>query len=282
VSETSWQRPGDLKEMTMRFSRQSTRANRLVPVLLVASFLASGCDVALSGFREEESDTWTRSYPLSPGGRVEIANTNGFIEVTAAAGSQVEVKAERVARAASKEGARQLLAKATIREEVSADVVKLTSERPQGGWGSGGVEIRYTVKVPDSARVALETTNGRIGVVNVTAGTKVGTTNGEIEGRGLAGAVKASTTNGSVELEMGNLSGDVEVETTNGSVTVRVPADAKATISTRWTNGGIDVDGGLKVETTEASKRRFDGRLNGGGPRIDVETTNGSITLGKR
>ena len=62
---------------------------------------------------------------------------------------------------------------------------------------------------------------------------------------------------------------------------MRVPADSKATISTRWTNGGVEVNG-LSVEETEKSRRRFDGRLNGGGARIDVETTNGSIKLGRR
>jgi DUF4097 and DUF4098 domain-containing protein YvlB len=118
-------------------------------------------------------------------------------------------------------------------------------------------------------------------VTNVTAGMKAGTTNGEIDGRGLSGAVRASTTNGSVELELASVSGDVQVSTTNGSVSVRVPAEAKATISTRWTNGGVEVHG-LTVEETEKSRRRFDGRLNGGGARIDVETTNGGITLGKR
>ena len=195
----------------MHIERRTARAGRLVPALLVATLLATGCDVAFSGFREEESDTWTRSYPLSAGGRVEIGNTNGFIEVTAGSGSQVEVKAVRVARAASKEGAKELLAKVTIREEISSEIVKLTTERPSGGWGHGGVEVRYTVTVPASAKVDLHTTNGRIGVTNVTAGTKAGTTNGEIEGRDLSGVVNASTTNGSVDLELASLSGDVEV-----------------------------------------------------------------------
>jgi hypothetical protein len=251
------------------------------PGVLVALLATAGCDVALQGFREEETDTWTRTYPLSAGGRVEVGNTNGFIEVTSGSGETVTVKAVRVARASSKEAAKELLTKVTIREEVSADAVKLTTERPQGGWNRGGIEVRYTLTVPASARVDLQTTNGHIEVTNLASGVKLGTTNGEIEGRNLSGAVKASTTNGSVDLELAKLSGDVEVSTTNGAVSVRVPSDAKATISTRWTNGGVDMSG-LTIEEIEKSRRRFDGRLNGGGSRIDVETTNGSITLGRR
>lgn len=265
-----------------RLRPASVKAALIAPALLAAVLGAAGCDVALSGFREEETDTWTRSYPLSAGGRVEIGNTNGFIELTAGSGQSVDVKAVRVARAGSKEVAKEMLSKTVIREEVSANAVKLTTERPAGGgWRNGGVEVRYTITVPASALVELSTTNGRIGVTNVTTGLKAGTTNGEIDGRGLAGAVRASTTNGSVDLELASLSGDVNVSTTNGSVNVRVPADAKATISTRWTNGGVEMNG-LTVEEVEKSRRRFDGRLNGGGSRIDIETTNGGITLGRK
>jgi hypothetical protein len=270
--------------LPLRVRRRLTPALKaawLAPAVLVALLGSAGCDVAFSGFREEETDTWTRSYPLSASGRVEIGNTNGFIEVTAGSGQSVEVKAVRVARAASKEAAKEMLSKTTIKEEVTTDLVKLTTQRPAGGWNHGGVEVRYTITVPASARVELQTTNGRIGVTNVTAGTKLGTTNGEIDGRGLSGAISASTTNGSVDLELASLSDDVRVSTTNGQVNVRVPADAKATISTRWTNGGVEMNG-LTVEEVEKSRRRFDGRLNGGGARIDVETTNGGITLAKR
>lgn len=266
---------------TRRIHRRRLLPALLAPALAAAVWGSAGCDVAFSGFREEESDTWTRSYPLAASGRVEIGNTNGFIEVTTGSGQNVDVKAVRVARAATKETAREMLTKTTIREEVTADLVKLTTERPAGGFGHGGVEVRYTVTIPPTARVELQTTNGRIGVTNVTAGVRAGTTNGEIEGRGLSGAVRASTTNGSVDLELATLSGDVQVSTTNGAVSVRLPADSKATVSTRWTNGGVEVSG-LTIEESEKSRRRFDGRLNGGGPRIDVETTNGSITLGRR
>ncbi len=268
--------------MPMPF-RTPLRVRSLLPALAAVAVMSAGCDVALSGISggEQASDTWSRSYPLSEGGRVEIGNTNGFIELTAGSGKTVEVKAVRVARASTPEAAREMLAKYGIREEITADVVKLTSERPQGGWNRGGVEVRYTVTVPASARVDLKTTNGHINVNGITAGADLGTTNGEIDGRALSGQLKASTTNGSVELEVAALTSDVSVATTNGSVDVRVPGDAKATIAASWTNGGMDVEG-LTVETTERSRRRFDGRLNGGGSRIEVETTNGGITLARR
>jgi hypothetical protein len=253
----------------------------MAALVVAASFTASACDVAFSGFKEEESDKWSKSFPLSATGRLEIENTNGLIEVSAGEGQTVEVEAVRTARAASVEGAKELLAKSAIREETSPDLVKLWLERPPGGFGRGGVEVRYKVKVPSSAAVRLSNTNGRIDVTGVKGEARLSTTNGEIAARDLGGKVDASTTNGEIELELLALGGPIDAETTNGGVRIRLPADAKASLSASCTNGGIEVDG-LSVEEIEKSRRRLEARLNGGGTRIEVSTTNGGITFARR
>ncbi|HEY8551321.1 MAG TPA: DUF4097 family beta strand repeat-containing protein [Vicinamibacterales bacterium] len=255
------------------------RARWVAVPLVMVLWTVAACDVALSGFREEASDTWTKSYPLSEGGTVEIVNTNGFVDVSAGTGSTVEVTAVRVARAATPDAAKELLAKVTIREEVSPDRVKLGAEYPRTGLGGGGVEVRYTVKVPASAQVALTTTNGRLSVTDVKGPATLGTTNGEISARNLGGPVKASTTNGAIDLQLASLAGDVDLETTNGSISLTLPADAKASLSARCTNGSISVDG-IRMEELERSRRRLEARLNGGdGPKIALETTNGGIEV---
>ena len=80
-------------------------------VVLMAGLLA-GCDiqvgqngVSVDVAHGRASDEWRRSYTVSPGGRVEVTNVNGAIEVLAAAGSQVEILAERTVRSGSDEEA---------------------------------------------------------------------------------------------------------------------------------------------------------------------------------
>ncbi len=146
------------------------------------------------------------------------------------------------------------------------------------GWGTSA-EVRYYVKVPANTKVLLSTTNGQIDVVDVTAAAHLETVNGPINARGLGGEVKASTVNGGVDIALAALTGDVNVETTNGGVTVRLPADAKAVLLGRTTNGGLSVDRGLSVEEVERSRRRLEVKLNGGGRRVEAETTNGGITF---
>ena len=261
------------------------RLRALAPLPLVAALsLTAACDIALSGAREEATDTVTRSFPLSPGGTLDIATTNGRIEVVAGSGSTVEVTAVKVAKAATKEGAEELLKKLKIKEEVSADLVKLRAERDGGGsgpslhsWGTS-TEVRYTVRVPANTKLVLATTNGHIEVDDVKNSAHLETVNGQIKARGLSGDVKASTVNGGVDIGLASVTGDVSVETTNGGVTVRLPGDAKAVLLGRTTNGGLNVDG-LQIEEVERSRRRLEATLNGGGRRIEAETTNGGITF---
>ena len=74
----------------------------------------------------------------------------------------------------------------------------------------------------------------------------------------------------------------MKLECTNGGIKLRLPRDAKATISASITNGGISTSD-LPIETSgEHNRRRLDGRLNGGGARIEIEGTNGGITLSGR
>ena len=50
----------------------------VLPVLLMFS---AGCDIAMADFADQESAEWRKTYELQAGGRVEISNVNGKIEV---------------------------------------------------------------------------------------------------------------------------------------------------------------------------------------------------------
>jgi len=74
----------------------------------------------------------------------------------------------------------------------------------------------------------------------------------------------------------------ISAKTTNGGVSISLPQNAKADLSVTWTNGGVNVSPDLKVEVTEKSRRRFEGRMNGGGTPIELQTTNGGIRVRTR
>ena len=209
-------------------------------------------------------------------------NVNGRIHVTGGAGNAVEVTAEKIGKGSTQEAARDALRRLEIREDATPDRVRLETRVPTGAgmFNRGGAEVRYTIRVPAGAHLKLETVNGGIEVRDVQGRTEASTTNGGIVARGLAGPVDASTTNGGIELEVDAVSADgIRMECTNGGLRLRLPRDARADVSARVTNGGISLTD-LPLEIVgEQSRRRLEGRLNGGGPRVEIEGTNGGIRI---
>src|SRR5262245_51127914 len=86
--------------------RGSPRVVRLGAVAALAVSLAA-CDIAVNGegglnfdlAAGKAQDTWTRTYPVDRSGRLEIINVNGRITAEATDGANVEVTAERTAKA---------------------------------------------------------------------------------------------------------------------------------------------------------------------------------------
>jgi DUF4097 and DUF4098 domain-containing protein YvlB len=183
-----------------------------------------------------------------------------------------------VAKAASEEAARDLLKQLEIREDVSSSRVHLETKTPSGiRWG--GLEVRYTVRVPAGTVVNVDNTNGRIKLIDLNGAVTAETTNGGVSGSGLTGAVHATTTNGGIDLDVSAVHADgISLETTNGGVSLKLPADAKADISASCVNGGISSDLTLEKDG-ESSRRSLRGRLNGGGPRVSLETVNGGVRI---
>jgi hypothetical protein len=260
---------------------------RLFPALLVLALAASACDVnigehglSMGVVAGKAQNEWTKTYTLAAGGQLEIVNVNGAINASPASGGEVEVRAERIAKASSDEAAQELLKKIEIAETASGDRVRLETKVPRQNLGRSGHEVRYFVKVPKGLAVNFETVNGGVRLENLDGQIAASTTNGGVRGSGLRGQVKASTTNGGVEITMAAVTGEIELETTNGGIRLRLPRDVKANLEARCTNGGIGVEEDWdSVQNTEKSRRRWSGTLNGGGPRISVETTNGGIRI---
>lgn len=243
----------------------------------------AGCDMSMGNLSARATDEWTHTYPLTAGGEVRIVNTNGKIEVEGVDGSTVEVRAERIAKGATEEGAKELLPRIVIKEDSKPDRITIETERMSGIMIGAGFEVRYHVRAPKTAVINVTNTNGQV-TVNGLAGKVVAhTTNGGVKGTNLTGGVDARSTNGGVSIDMASVGSErISLETTNGGVTLMLPEKAKATVSASCTNGGISVGSIDNFDVTDKSRRHLEGRLNGGGTAIELQTTNGGIRLRSR
>jgi len=245
-----------------------------------AGLVLAGCGVPLGPLGIRATETWTHTYPLNPNGEVTIVNANGRIDVEGVDGGKVEVQAEKIARGATDQIAHDLLPRIPIEEHATPDFVSVETRRLNGFLIGASYEVRYHVKVPKTATLRATTVNGGVRVEGMDGRVIARTTNGGIFATAIGGAFEGRSVNGGVRVQFASLTGGpTELRTVNGGVRVALPESAKATVSATWVNGGINLSG-LQFEIVEQSRRRFEGRLNGGGPMLEVTTVNGGITIG--
>lgn len=259
-------------------------ATVLAGLIVTAAAASAGCDLVTADFKAKETAEWHKTYQLQPGGRIEIDNVNGSIDVETSDGNTVDVVAQKTARGASAEAAKLALERIEIAETVSPDSIKIETklQRAGGIFDRGGGEVRYIVRVPAGSEVKFSTVNGGIELAGLKGRIDAETVNGGIKARDVSGQIDASTTNGGVDVELARLAeGGAKLGCTNGGIRIRLPADSKATISASVANGGITTNG-LQLETSESTRRRLEARLNGGGARIAIEGTNGGIRIESR
>ena len=182
-----------------------------ISAVLVFTFAMAGCDIAVDGHGGldfglsggKATDQWTRTYQVAAGGRLELINVNGRITAEASDGTAVEVLADRTAKATTDEGAKELLGRIEMREEVGADRVRVEVRAPRMN-GPSGHEFTWTVKVPRGISVDLRTVNGAIRIANLDGDVRARSTNGGIKGTALlASSVDAAVTNGGIEIDLG-------------------------------------------------------------------------------
>lgn len=255
---------------------------RAVIWLALVGTMTTACDVSVKDghvsidlVTGKAVDDSTRTYTIAPNGMIEIENRNGSIEVTSSEAPQLEVVISRQAEARSDEAAQALLKQIEILEEREPARVRLTTKAPS----DGSIRVNYTVRAPRSLSTVIKTENGRVVVDGMAGSVRATGSNGPIDGKGLTGAVQASTINGPVRVELGLVGGDISLATINGPVRLVIPTTAKAELSARSLNGRI-VTSGLTFENLDQkSGREMEARLNGGGPRVRLETTNGPIFI---
>lgn len=267
-----------------------TTRRRLTAAWMLAGALVAtaGCEIragegdfSVDLWRGQAQDTWSRTYALPAGGRIEILNINGQIRAEATTGSSVEVTVERSVSAGSDEAARDLLGKVEMREEVSAERVRIETRAPRVSFG--GVKTSYVVRVPAGVHVDLRTVNGGVRLDGVGGEVRATSTNGGVQGRVLAATlIEARTTNGGVDVDVaGPLAADgrLQLSSVNGGVRLKLPAETRADLTARCTNGRVSVSDLPFVVDGEQTRRRVQGTLNGGGARIDLQTTNGGVSV---
>ncbi len=220
------------------------------------------------------SKEFNQSYPLQPGGSLELQNVNGTVEVQGWDRNEIEVHAVKTAKQKESD-----LERVSIEVDARPDAISIATRYPQ----NEGVEVAvdYTIHVPHGARLEhIGTVNGALRIAGVDNVEDLHTVNGNIEIFEAGGNVHAHTTNGNVHLELARLpdKAGATAETTNGSLVLAVPAAMQADVEARCLNGNFSSELPITMESTQRP-REMHGKLGRGGAPIHLRTVNGGIRV---
>jgi DUF4097 and DUF4098 domain-containing protein YvlB len=158
----------------------------------------------------------------------------------------------------------------------SAGSGSIDAERVDGSvranTGSGRIQARGV-----SGAITAKTGSGGIEVVQSGSGdVEVSSSSGTVRVRGVRGALRASTTSGGLHVQ-GEPRGDWELSAASGGVQVDVPDGSGFDLDATTSSGSIDV--GMPVAVTSTGRRTLRGAVHGGGSRLRVRTSSGSIDI---
>jgi len=124
-------------------------------------------------------------------------------------------------------------------------------------------------------KINAETSGGSVHGHNIKGDLRTGTSGGSIDLSGLAGSLDTYTSGGSIHVQMTSVTKSVKIDASGGHVDLQLPSKQGFDLNLHADKVTADVSGNFNG-TKE--KDRVEGKLNGGGPNIDVNGSN-HVTL---
>ena len=222
------------------------------------------------------TEKFAQTYPLEATGSIQLENVNGSVEIVAWDKAEVSLEAEKSAR--EQEGLDRMHLK--IESSPGRLFVKTEMEKKWKFWDNMNAQVHYKLRVPAGASlVKINVVNAGIHVIGLKGSVNLETVNGTLEAEGLSGPGKFESVNGSIRVAYASLAGqpDISLKTVNGGGTLKLPADAAFRLETETVNGHTSCDFPITLE--KSGKHELRGTVNGGGPRVQMESVNGGLSV---
>jgi hypothetical protein len=140
--------------------------------------------------------------------------------------------------------------------------------------------IHYRLRIPRTARLDVEDHKSRITVSGLRSDARISTYKGLVDVKAHDGALELTTHKGDVRVEFARLGGDSRLETYKGDIEISMPRSAGFDLDARVERGGR-LDAAFPLEERDVNRRErvYEQKVNGGGPRLELSTRNGSIRI---
>lgn len=227
------------------------------------------------------------TYEVSNGGTLELKTDVGSLQIQTHNKEEVEIEVDIQGDDAED---------FKVSHSASGGDVSIvgTFDRGDRFWGRN-MRVKFTITVPKDYHLNLRTSGGSIDIEDLNGNVDAHTSGGSIEIADVTGDVELHTSGGSISTGSVNgdlnahtsggsinaifakqLTDDAKLDTSGGSITVRMIEDMKVDIDAKTSGGRVRTDFNVNGRI---SKKSIRGEINGGGPRLKLHTSGGSINI---
>jgi hypothetical protein len=224
---------------------------------------------------DRQSEQFSQTYSLSPGGTLSLDNVNGGVHITGWDQNQVKVDAIKTAWSGTS------LNDVKIEVDSRSDSIHIETKYPHHWFGDSHWQVDYTIMMPRHASIdKVSLVNGGLDVESIAGHVSASSVNGHIRVHGTTGGADLSAVNGTIKTSFENpdISQPVSLQTVNGSISLSLPPDTNAHVHAGTLNGGISCDFPIQINAGYVG-HSLDGTLGKGGPDVRLKTVNGSINI---
>lgn len=249
--------------------------------------IVASCALSAGVASAGEIREFHKELPLDPSGRVSIETYKGSITVTTWEKPRVEIHA-RVEPDETGRDQAEKVRKTEVRIEGSGSSVRIESDYDRakkwgfGFWGNDDTLpfVHYQIRMPRSAELEIEDYKSRIRIAALDGDLKVNTYKGTVDIEGVR-SVELETYKGEVRAAFSSFDRESEFETYKGNISVAMPANARFDLDADIGRRG-DLNLGFHLATREGhrfGREGYRGSVNGGGPRLRLQTYKGTLSV---
>jgi DUF4097 and DUF4098 domain-containing protein YvlB len=240
-----------------------------------------------------QGEEWTKRWQVSAKPELRISTQDASIDLEVGSTNEIEAIVRTRGYSIGEGGIK-------ILEHQDGNRVELEIREPNTHFSFGNHSVNVHVRVPRELVANVHSGDGSIKLDGLQGALRIDTGDGSIQGENLDGDLDARSGDGSLhvdgrfdKLQVRTSDGSVtvraksgsrmssswRVETGDGSVRLDVPHDLAANVQLRTGDGRIHLNLPLTVQGAQ-SEHEIEGKLNGGGPPLEVHTGDGSISVG--
>jgi len=226
--------------------------------------------------RDVLTEEFSQSYNVGRNGRLRVETLYGNITIERGGGEAIQVRALKRVRNTSEAQARRIMPNIAVVVTTRGSSVDVeTANRSGGNWQG---QVDYTISVPPSTQLFLESRSGNIHITGIEGDIRAETFSGNVTATDVKRARDLSSFSGNVTITDSD-GEDFSGESHSGNIVVR---NVKASvIALETTTGNLRVN---DIESTRATLEtlsgtiEYQGRLARGG-RYEMRSHSGNIRV---